>query len=550
MTALVLICEATGAAWQVWPDPEPVPSGAVHETGKYLFELRSSADAPAADLVIDDVPLEALRSPFPDTARWRWSPGFHAGTVDAELRVPGRTSCRFEIVTDPDRRKLSRDEFDVMVQEILTDSFALFSVSAFRKSVARGIGEKPPSIARLEFLRSKISQLETVVAAIVKHPQHRVAAVHQIIPYHRLARARGDEILRALRSGRILKERTNPSRLPAALKGLLPERIRIRRKVNSLDVPEHRQMGACLRYWSAWLDTAAERLERGAPGSDSEMRRRYAAWSTRSRKLARRVALLATAPPFAEAGEGRPHITLSAMFRNDPSYRRFYRIWQDMNLGIASIFGEYLNLPLARTFELFELWCFLRLVRAAAEEFGEAGIDTKDLFIEDASGGLTLASSAVTVAVGKGMKLCFQKQYREFWVEADGRGSYSRPMIPDIVVALNLAHPETKERLIVLDAKYRIEQGLSDAIASIHTYRDALVREADTGSVEGIVSAAYLLTPTSPMVSESYRQTELPGRLFHPGYRAAFHFGAVTLVPGMSIANIRGALRTIVADAS
>jgi hypothetical protein len=59
---------------------------------------------------------------------------------------------------------------------------------------------------------------------------------------------------------------------------------------------------------------------------------------------------------------------LSAVFRNDPLYRAFYRLWQDIKLGIAAVFGNFLNLPLAPTFELYELWCFLRLVRAAAEE--------------------------------------------------------------------------------------------------------------------------------------------------------------------------------------
>ena len=91
-----------------------------------------------------------------------------------------------------------------------------------------------------------------------------------------------------------------------------------------------------------------------------------------------------------------------------------------MNLGIAAVFGDFLNMPLARTFELYELWCFLRLVRAAAEEFGPAGLDVSDLFISDAAGGVTLAAGAVTVPVGSGWKLCFQRQYREFWIEPDG----------------------------------------------------------------------------------------------------------------------------------
>jgi hypothetical protein len=115
---------------------------------------------------------------------------------------------------------------------------------------------------------------------------------------------------------------------------------------------------------------------------------------------------------------------LSAVFRNDPLYRAFYRLWQDIKLGIAAVFGNFLNLPLAPTFELYELWCFLRLVRAAAEEFGPAGVDIRDLFITDAAGGVTLAAGAVTVSVGADWKLFFQKQYRQFWIEPDRRGSY------------------------------------------------------------------------------------------------------------------------------
>jgi predicted component of viral defense system (DUF524 family) len=183
-----------------------------------------------------------------------------------------------------------------------------------------------------------------------------------------------------------------------------------------------------------------------------------------------------------------------------------------MNLGIASIFGDYLNLSLARTYDLYELWCFLRLVRAAAEEFGPGGIETKDLFIADASGGLTLASGAVTVPVGGSLKLCFQKQYREFWIEGDGRGSYSRTMTPDVVAALTPPQADSTECLIVFDAKYRINEDLNEAINSIHTYRDALVREAETGKIEGVVS--YLLSPATPALNATIASPDCPDDCF------------------------------------
>jgi hypothetical protein len=547
MLALVIRSETTMAAWKVWPDPESAPPGAIHETGSYFFELHGAPDAETAELLIDDCPLEALRAQERGAARWRWSPGFHAGTVEAELRLPGNNPRRFEVVTDPDLRKLTREDFDTMVREILEDTFALFSLSNFRRSIARGSGTRPPAIARLEFLRSRIDELDAVVTGIVRNPRHRLTAEDMPLPYYRAKRATGPEILKSFRTGRVCAEQGRSSRLPAALKGFLPETIRVRQRRSSLDLPEHRQIGACLRSWSSWLSAVAGTLARNDAHDDAEIRRERSGWSVRCGRMARRLTRMAAEAPFAEAGDAPPVLMLSAVFRNDPTYRRFFRLWQDMNLGIAAVFGDFLNMPLARTFDLYELWCFLRLVRAASGEFGPEKPETGDLFITDAAGGLTIAAGAVTVSVGNGWKLCFQKQYREFWIEPGRRGSFSRDMTPDVVAMQD--PPEGTGRLIILDAKYRINEGLNAALNSIHTYRDALVHEAEGGKVEGIVSAAYLLTPHVPEIRTGYRETSMPGRLFHPEYRSTFRFGAVTMRPGMTVNQLGEALRTIIADA-
>jgi PD-(D/E)XK nuclease superfamily/Domain of unknown function (DUF2357) len=433
--------------------------------------------------------------------------------------------------------------------EILEDTFALFSLGSFHRSIARGSGKRSPAIARLEFLRSRIDELEAVISAIVRNPRRMLRADETLVPYHRATRATGQEILKSFRTGKVRAEEIGPSRLPAPLKGFLPELIRIRRRCSSLDLSEHRQMGACLRAWAAWLLAVAETLVRNDPDAAVETRLERSGWAARCKRLARRLARMAGEAPFSEAGEAAPRLMLSAVFRNDPAYRRFFRLWQDMNLGIAAIFGDFLNMPLARTFELYELWCFLRLVRGATEEFGSDGLQTGDLFITDAAGGLTVAAGAVSVTVAGGWKLCFQKQYREFWIEPGGRGSFSREMTPDMAV-MQEAPATGTGRLIILDAKYRIEEGLNAALSSIHTYRDALVRELEDGAVKGIVSAAYLLTPHVPEIRAGYRDTPLPGRLFHPEYRSSFRFGAMTMRPGMTMAEVCTALRTITADAT
>ncbi len=551
MAGLLLRDEATRHAWRVWPASEAVPAGRIHETGSYLFELHDAPDGADAALLIDDAELEGLRPAGEAVARWRWAPGFHAGAAEAELRLVGRPPQRFEVITDPDRRKLTRDDFDAMVREILDDTFALFSLSSFRKGVARGAGNRPPPIARLEFLRSRILELEETAKAIARAPRRTLTAEDTALPYHRAVRATGPDILRSMRSGRMLREsHGGPSRLPEALQGYLPGHIRLRQRRSSLDLPEHRQMAACLLMWSAWLGNAAGMLARAGAADDTELRGLQAAWSGRCRRLARRVNQLAALPPFAEAGEATARLMLSSLFRKDPTYRQFFRLYQDINLGIAAVFGDFLQMPLARTFELYELWCFLRLVRAGTEAYGPAGLVVTDLFISDAAGGVTIRKEAVTVPVGGGWKLCFQKQYREFWKEADGRGSYSRVMVPDIVIASDgVGQGKEPSRLIVLDAKYRIDEGLPDALNSIHTYRDALVREVSGGKIEGFVSAAYLVAPQLPSTESGYRDTPLPGRLFHPEYRRSFRFGAVTLRPGMSVADIATALKGVIADA-
>jgi hypothetical protein len=548
MAALYIQAECGGPAWQVWPVPDAVPPGAVREGGSYLFELRDSDDAIAAELLIDDAPVEALRSREPRKARWRWQPDFHAGMVEAVLLVPGIGARRFEVTTDPDLRKLTRDDFDAMVREVLEDTFALFSLSGFRKGIARQSGTRPPPLARLEFLRSRADAIVSIVEAIARSPRNYLRAEDIPVQAHRATRATGPEIIKSFRSGAIRTETVTPSRLPAGLKGRLPTRIMLRQQRNSVDIPEHRQIKSCLLSWAAWLGGVAELLAKAGATDDPDSVCR-GSWAVRARRIARRLRDVAAAGFMSEVSDGPALLRTSSLFRNDPVYQQFYRIWQDMNLGLAALFGDFLQMPLARTYELYELWCFLRLLRAAVEEYGATGVDLSNLFLGEAGGGVTLAAGAITVPIGGDRVLCFQRQYREYWVEDSREGSFSRTMVPDVVLAgSNLAG--TERRVIVLDAKYRINNGLNDALNSIHTYRDALVQEVASGRTEGIVTAAYLLTPHVPSGQQTdFKATPIPGRLFHPDYREKFRFGAVTLRPSMTTAELRNCLRAIVADA-
>jgi len=529
-------------AVQVWPDGQDLQPGAVQEARAHLFVLSGDLNAGSADLFIDELPLEALRSKVADQAVWRWTPGFHAGAVEGRLRLAGR-SPTFEVVTDPAERKLTRDAFDTMVREVLEDSFALFALTAFRKGIERGAGRRPPPIVRLEYLRSRLPDLVKVVKAIDRQPRRVLRSEERVVPLHRAVRATAPEILSSFRSGRLRRE-VGVSRLPQVLKGTLPERVRLRVRVPSHDLEENRQIKASLELWATWLDGVGSLLGRNSVGSPDDLSTSRL-WALRTRRMARQLRDLLGLGLFEGVGVAQPETGATPVWRNDPRYRQFARLHRDMAIGLASVFGDFLQMPLARTFDLYELWAYLRLTRAAADKFGARPEDVARLFEREA--GITLTSGQAIVRFpNAGIALAFQRRYREYWLEADGRGSFSREMRPDIVLE---SLPGAEERLIILDAKYRIGTDLNDALASTHMYRDALIESSEAGGVRRIVGGSYLLSPHAPDIGADWQKSPMPARLFHPAYRSSFRFGAITLSPGMSKDMIGEALDLILADA-
>jgi len=532
----------------IWPASGALPAGLVQEARIYILELRDSSDPLSVELYLDDELLEALRPPDATTARWRWSPGFYAGAVTVRLEVAGRPPQTFQAVIDPDLQKLTRAEFDHMVEEILGDTFHLLALSSVRTGIARGTAGDLPPLARLEFIRSRLESLDRAVREIDRRPIRILRSEIVPTPYHKAGGATGKEILRSLRSGRVVKEGSDSNRLPDGFHGLFPVRVLKTVKSTGVDIREHRDIKAALTRWSSWLRAVADRLA-GSAAEDEELRRAQRIWSQRCRALVRKLEALLQLPVFADVSDQTAQVVSTAVYRRVAPYRSFFCIHRDMQLGIANILGDFLQVPLARTYDLYELWCFLRLVRAAAILFPGAGIDTSSLFDRRSkSGSVVLSKERIVVSLGNGYSLAFQRTYREYWVEPDKRGSFSRSMVPDVSITLPTSG-DGLSRLTILDAKYRINRHLNEAIASIHMYRDALVEPAGDGSVREIVVAAYLMSPHLAHYAAHWQASDMPGRLFHPTYRSSFKFGAVTLRPGMSLQQVTSTLETILADA-
>jgi hypothetical protein len=535
---------------KLWPGAQNIPEYTVQEGKEYLLDLTGSPTPLDHEAEIDGVRLDALRPPNQSTARWNWSPGFYAGSFSLSLQINETRTISIQVITDPNRDKLSRDQFSVMINEIMSDTMALVNLSSARIGVNKGDGSSIPPIARLEYIKSKMDELVETVNSIARNPQKRIRSDHVFTPYYAVKHIGAQNIIRSYSSKELVRANPERSRLPKILRGQLPARIRQDLKKSNLDIEEHRDLKFCLKSWKAWLLRVAGQIDKKC-NENLDTRKLYKAWGKRCRGMSLQLEGLLKLSLFDEVLDQLPKNRMSSIYRRVGPYRNFYKLRREMELGITNFQGDYLQVPIARTYDLYEIWVFMRLLRAAAEVFGVKGEVLSDIF-HDPNSSTTLQMPARTkmIELQNGLKLGFKIRYREFWIEASGQGSYTRTLVPDISIQL----ADTQEHagsLIIIDAKYRIEENLNEAISSIHTYRDALVSGDENANIKGpIVCAAYLASPQTPKMFETFQQTKMPSRLFHPVYRKQFKFGAVTLVPGMTLREISDTLMLIYEDAS
>ena len=511
---------------------EAIPEGWIVENGEYLFELENTDEYQTIQLEVDDTSLEALRSPREGVARWRWPVGFFAGSVAIAILEKHQKRV-FELVVDPAKHKLTRDHFDLMIGQILEDTFQLFSLSSYKTGIGMGDGTHLPPLARIEFLSSRIEELSVCIQKIIDNPVKHLHDHPQKRPLSRSRNITATQLARAYTKGGLVHSAYLHSRMPGRLGGYIPQYITSTQKTVSVDVAEHRAIKSSLKYWARWLTLVAENFRGRAVGDVGVASK----WAARCETLAHRLRGILSAHFFDEVSDTQEQVTASSIFSYIPEYHRFLRLHRQMSLGIASVTGDFLNIPIARTYDLYELWCFLRLVRVLAEVSGVSDLDISGLVEESTrTGEVVLQSKTCSVRIDS-LEVAFQRSFREYWKDENNQGTFSRTMIPDVSV-IKLGDDGSEPLLFIFDAKYRVEEGLNDALASIHMYRDAIVREHSEG-VERIVRKALILSPQIQLnANADWKEQDAPARFFHTEYRDKFNFGIMSFHPAMDLSQM------------
>jgi hypothetical protein len=550
-----LSIEASGENFRLYPDPQPIPPGRITETSAVAFHLRGpDLDIFKAELVVAGVPLDRVAL-APDHIRWRWDIGFNAGVVDVELRGVGGPSRSFEVTTDPSVAKLTRDDYAQMVGDILADTVALISLAGHGVGIARGA--RLLELGRLHLMRRVFDRFEQAVVQIDRSPWFRIERGTNLVPIGQARRATPVELSRSLRSARaVTKEQAARlsdagRRLAVTLGGRLPTRLSITTGRRDHRRREHADILMVILMWRSFLCRVGG-IFASLRKADEDDYPQIEFWRRHVQNMLLRTARLQKLSLFDGVQPTRGPVTPSLLYRMVPSYKAFHRCYRDFMAGLAEIVGEFLRLPLRKTYDLYELWCFLRLARAAASRGGSVDAWKKVFAEVSAHGGLVRHLETRALDFGE-FRLIYQPLYREIWRSGGPRiGSFSRQMQPDISISPSAMDKDRP--LIVLDAKYRVEAGLNAAVSSIHMYRDALVERI--GSQEDManrraVVAAFLLTPQMPGVdNKHWRETDTPQVFFRESYRESFRFGVITVRPGLTVDGARLLLDHLVALAA
>lgn len=216
------------------------------------------------------------------------------------------------------------------------------------------------------------------------------------------------------------------------------------------------------------------RLLQGAPGLPESARERIAAALGRLRGLLAR-------PLFAEVGALSQLAGPTPRTQRDPDYRAVYRMWQLLRrrplIGwdAATLSIATQDLP-----RLYERWCAARValdllglpgLRIAGQ--GLAAQDPED----DHAWALALAEGGPLLELDApdGLRLTLRYQARYTPGGAPLRSLDRHTRVPDL--AIELARPDHPPRVIVLDAKYRLDAAggvPEDALADAYSYLSAI----------------------------------------------------------------------------
>jgi hypothetical protein len=415
--------------------------------------------------------------------------------------VAGNTTVEVEVEVFPAKLDYRTDYQDLLREvEGAARALVLEYLRATQRSGTADDDTPGQPIDWLLLLRNETADLERALTRIAMNP-HRWLS--RTTDHQQAERIRRPTPLtrRAVQRGHGRGEKINtPSGL--TLRSQLPAAP----SVETLDTAENRWLRTQL---DAITRTVAELRSRAAyPGQhDEQPDRRAVAIDNELRALEEHLApFLAMSPLTDTTGPVRADFASLTLLGTE-GYREAYESILRLRMALR-VYGETVDLAVKDISELYEIWCYLAVVRLVAEVLGVRA-DPADIFsLDDAGVWVRLrkgTTSSITLPHPAGrVRVAYNRRFR----------GLTGTQTPDVVIEIIRADMPTV--ILVLDAKYRLdasEEHVSafggpsapiDAINQLHRYRDAIVLAGEHDRLARAVVRGVALFPLGQTASADY----------------------------------------------
>lgn len=312
----------------------------------------------------------------------------------------------------------------------------------------------------------------------------------------------------------------------------MPRRVPEVRRKTTFDNPENRYFKLLLLETLRRLQEIAVTRDTGDEDADRSAEQRFfEALRPEATAMIRRIQGLLHAPFLQGVQAELPKSVFSPVLYRHPAYSAFVQTARLLNSSL-SLQGGALQIGIKNIAQLYEYWCFLRLVRLFKESFQleqQSLVQLRHLkLVIVLAKGKEAAVLFTEVASGKKLCLLYDRMFK---------GLPTGSQRPDNVIQL-----ASEERLYILDAKYRLAFDADyvrqfggvgptvDDINVMHRYRDAIVipHPLTPGEFKrGIVQGAAVLFPfrdengyKAHRFFKSLAEVQIGGLPFLPGTSA------------------------------
>ena len=415
--------------------------------------------------------------------------GNSAGFSDFEISHDGKKSLVVRIEVFPSKISYKEDYQDMLqdisneiagaVLDFMRNTYQEFSIGSTQNTV--------PALF-FEIIKRIFDKYQNAANTIISSPHHKLYVEHPIVPAHKVKKI-DNQTIKWLQK--------HPEHVVPMYIGYSAVKAPTVKKQITYNTLENQFAKFILKSTVKKLKEFRDRYTRSTRKPEEAVLNSVDSMTAVLNKFINTTFL-------RDVDDYRATQSMSLVFEMAPGYRELYKYYLMMQRGL-SLHVDVFRMSHKDTAQLYEYWCFIKLVTLMKRNYRLASSDV-----------IKVDNTGVTISLVKGKKSevkFINPRTGELITLAYNPGEQNTQTVnqkPDNVLTLEKKGSNVPYKYI-FDAKYRIENNPSDPfypdtkpgpkvsdINTMHRYRDSIVYESDTPSrfmFEKTMFGAYVLFP-------------------------------------------------------